>query len=271
MPCRGARCTSGSPGRAERTFRRERRRALLREPRDVTPSPNPLAAPALVPSPDGPPLLEVDAILFDLLTALEDSWSLWNAAAGSAVEGRRWRQEYLTLTYAAGDYRPYEALVHESAAVAGLPAAMADALLGRWDELAPWPEVPATLAALGRTHRLGVVTNCSNALAARAVARLGADVDVVVAAERAGAYKPDARPYRMALDALAQRRPGLVPSRVLFVAGSPFDIPGAGGVGMPVVWHNRLQLTRPAEVGAPAAEIDTLAALPALLSRANHS
>lgn len=218
-----------------------------------------------------PRSLDVDAILFDLLTALEDSWSLWNAAAGSAMQGRRWRQHYLALTYAAGDYRPYESLVHESAAVAGLPSAMADALLARWDELAPWPEVPATLAALGARHRLGIVTNCSNALARRAVARLGAAVDVVVAAERAGAYKPDARPYRLALDELAQRVSGLTPARVLFVAGSPFDIPGAGAVGMPVVWHNRLQLERPAGIGAPHAEIDTLAALPALLAPARRA
>lgn len=221
------------------------------------------------PSPQQP--LDVDAILFDLLTALEDSWSLWNAAAGSAADGRRWRQHYLELTYAAGDYRPYEALVHESAAVAALPAAAADALLARWDELAPWPEVPSTLATLGAAYRLGVVTNCSTALAARAVARLGAPVDVVVAAERAGAYKPDARPYRLALDELAERLPGLEPARVLFVAGSPFDIPGAGSAGMPVVWHNRLQLVRPRGIGAPYAEIGSLAELPSLLTHATDA
>lgn len=263
MRRRDAPCTSGSRARSERPFRGVARDALLRI---HVGSARPLhVAPVTTPEP-APDLLHVDAILFDLLTALEDSWSLWNATAGSVVEGRRWRQHYLALTYAAGDYRPYESLVHESASVAGLPPAMADALLERWDELAPWPEVPATLAALGATHRLGVVTNCSNALAQRAVARLGAPVDVVVAAERAGAYKPDARPYRLALDELAQRIPGLTPARVLFVAGSPFDIPGAGGVGMPVVWHNRLQLERPAAVGAPHAEIATLDTLSALLA-----
>jgi hypothetical protein len=52
---------------------------------------------------------------------------------------------------------------------------------------------------------------------------------------------------------------------MLFVAGSPSDIPGAGGAGMPVVWHNRLQLQRPIGVGAPFREIATLDALPALL------
>ncbi|MEP7380978.1 MAG: HAD-IA family hydrolase [Gemmatimonadota bacterium] len=207
------------------------------------------------------PHLDVDAILFDLLTALLDSWSLWNAAAGSATEGRCWRQHYLELTYAAGNYRPYAALVHESAAVAGLPSAIADALLESWDRIEPWPEVAEVLRSLGGRRRIGVVTNCSTTLAARAIARLGYPVDVVVAAERAGAYKPDARPYQLAL-----RELGLPPARVLFVAGSPYDIPGAGGVGMPVVWHNRLQLVRPPGVGEPYREIASLHALRPLLA-----
>jgi 2-haloacid dehalogenase len=33
------------------------------------------------------------------------------------------------------------------------------------------------------------------------------------------------------------------PARALFVAGSPADLPGATGVGMPVFWHNRLGLS----------------------------
>src|SRR5437868_274238 len=31
------------------------------------------------------------AILFDLLTALLDSWTLWDAVAGKPADGRRWR------------------------------------------------------------------------------------------------------------------------------------------------------------------------------------
>jgi 2-haloacid dehalogenase len=53
----------------------------------------------------------VDAVLFDLLSGLLDSWSLWNDVAGSANAGRAWRDEYLALTYSAGDYQPYESLV----------------------------------------------------------------------------------------------------------------------------------------------------------------
>src|SRR5262245_6489395 len=61
-----------------------------------------------------------EAVLFDLLTALLDSWSLWNAAAGSPAAGRAWRGEYLRLTYGCGDYRPYETLVREAARTAGV-------------------------------------------------------------------------------------------------------------------------------------------------------
>ena len=38
------------------------------------------------------------AVLFDLLTALLDSWTLWNRSAGSEQAGRAWRAEYLRLT-----------------------------------------------------------------------------------------------------------------------------------------------------------------------------
>ena len=233
--------------------------------RPVSPSTPASPAPSDAPSPDAASPdapAAVDAVLFDLLTALLDSWTVWNRAAKSDEDGRRWRHRYLELTYAAGNYRPYEALVHESARSAGLGNDAAARLLASWDTLEAWPEVPSVLAALAPTVRLGVVTNCSNALAARAVARLGHPVDVWVAAERAGAYKPDARPYALALADL-----GLPASRVLFVAGSPFDIPGAGGVGMRVVWHNRLQLARPAGVGLPWRETATLDTLPALVRR----
>jgi 2-haloacid dehalogenase len=198
-----------------------------------------------------------DAVLFDLLTALIDSWSLWDAVAGSAAAGRRWRGRYLELTYGTGDYRPYETLVAEAAADLGVSAVTADALVERWDSLAPWPEVPAVLRMLAKHMPLGVVTNCSEALGHRAVARLGVPVSVVVTAERAGAYKPDPRPYALGIEELK-----LPAARVLFVAGSPFDVPGAAGAGMPVLWHNRLGLARAPGSPAPFVELATLDTLP---------
>ena len=190
-----------------------------------------------------------DAVLFDLLTALLDSWTLWNIVAGSPEDGRKWRAAYLRRTYAAGAYRPYEALVAEAAAEVGLSPALAAQLAARYDELEPWPEVHEVLGALRRDGvTLGVVTNCSEELAARAVACTGINFDAVVTAERAGFYKPDPQPYQLALDEL-----GVAPARCLFVAGSAFDLFGTGRVGLQTYWHDRIGMTLPRNAPEPIA------------------
>jgi FMN phosphatase YigB (HAD superfamily) len=148
------------------------------------------------------------AIVFDLLTALLDSWSLWNLAAGSASLGHAWRAHYLSLTYGCGAYRPYE--------------------------------VPGVLARLReRGYALAVLTNCSAELGRRAAGRCGEGFDVVVTAEEAGFYKPHPAAYAKVLEVL-----GITAEDALFVAGSAADVPGAAAAGMRVVWHNRIGLAR---------------------------
>jgi 2-haloacid dehalogenase len=194
-----------------------------------------------------------DAILFDLLTALIDSWSLWNRVAGGEAAGRAWRMEYLHLTYGCGAYRPYEDLVAEAALASGLNAAHAARLEASWDELQPWDDAPALLRDLAPSYRLGVVTNCSERLGRRAAARLQAPFECVVTAERAGNYKPDPAPYRLALQEL-----GLPAERVLFVAGSGFDLFGTARVGLATLWHNRVGLAAPDGAPSPIAQARTL-------------
>ncbi|HXE85178.1 MAG TPA: HAD-IA family hydrolase [Hyphomicrobiaceae bacterium] len=193
-----------------------------------------------------------DAVVFDLLTALLDSWTLWGRAAGSAEAGLKWRRAYLELTYGAGPYRPYENIVLEAAARAGLGAACADALIARWADLPPWPETHRVLTALADRVPLGVVTNCSDALGGAAVARTGGRFAAVVTAESAGFYKPRPEPYRAMLELL-----GTPPARTLFVAGSAADVPGAMGVGMPAFWHNRMAL-QPLDSARPDFAADSL-------------
>jgi 2-haloalkanoic acid dehalogenase type II len=196
-----------------------------------------------------------DAVAFDLLTALVDSWTLWNDVAGSPEAGMRWRMRYLEVTYSCGTYRPYETLVREAAVAVGLPALLADDLAERWDELQPWPEAPAILTRLAQHVPLGVATNCSVDLGSRAARRVGDMFKVVLTAEAVGFYKPRPEPYRAAMESLE------VPA--LFVAGSAGDVPGAEGVGLPVVWHNRVGASGAG--GEPLAVIETLEPLPALV------
>lgn len=193
------------------------------------------------------------AVLFDLLTALLDSWTLWDGVAGSREAGRRWRAAYLEITYGCGAYRPYEMLVREAATASGLDAGVADALEAAWDGLAPWDDARELLEALRPRYRLGVVTNCSERLGRRAAAALGVPFDVVVTAERAGFYKPNPLPYFLALEEL-----GLPADEVTFVAGSGFDLIGTAAVGLPTLWHNRAGLARPEAAPAPLAERPTL-------------
>ncbi|HXA25551.1 MAG TPA: HAD-IA family hydrolase [Acetobacteraceae bacterium] len=198
-----------------------------------------------------------DAVLFDLLTALLDSWSLWNAVAGNAESGRRWRTEYLRITYAAGRYLPYEQLVGDAAQAIGLPRRLADELAARYSDIEPWPEAGGVLGELHDAGvALGVVTNCSETLGRLAASRVPVPFRVVVTAERAGHYKPDPIPYRLALGEL-----GVDAERCLFVAGSAYDLFGTARVGMPTWWHDRIGMTPPPDAPAPLAHHRTLTPL----------
>ena len=177
------------------------------------------------------------AVLFDLLTGLLDSWSLWNRIAGSDKLGWMWRRSYLEMTYGAGVYRPYEEMVAHASREVGLPDSAARDLVERWDELEPWPEAHHVVGTLQHTRRIGVVTNCSELLAERAAASVGVEFDVLVSAERAGFYKPHERTYNLALEEL-----DLDAARVLYVAGSPYDVSAPANLGMAVVWHDRAGL-----------------------------
>jgi len=92
-----------------------------------------------------------------------------------------------------------------------------------------------------------VVTNCSVRLGRAAAARLQVPWDVVITAEEAGFYKPDPRPYRLALERL-----GVAAGEAAFVAGSGYDLIGTAAVGLRTYWHNRIGLGRPD--GAPPAD-----------------
>jgi 2-haloalkanoic acid dehalogenase type II len=193
------------------------------------------------------------AVLFDLLTALLDSWSVWDAAAGGVEPGRRWRAAYLRRNYQTGAYRQYEAIVAEAAAEAGLDAGAAARLVAHWQHIRPWPDVKPVLDEIRARLAIAVVTNCSEKLGQIAVCATGVEFNSVVTAERAGYYKPDPRAYGLALKEM-----GVEARDCLMVAGSPYDLFGAKAMGMDAYWHNHVGLPAPPDMPRPLVEARSL-------------
>lgn len=186
-------------------------------------------------------------IIFDLLTALLDSWTLWNAStpSGTEEEGRLWRARYLEITFQQGTYASYESLMKQAAADVGVASSAPEKLLRDWSKLEAWPEVFDVLQRLkAQGYKLGVVTNCSKELGNKAAVRAATSktgeqlaFDTVITAEESGFYKPVKQAYDAILAAM-----GVDASEALFVAGSAGDVQGATNAGMKVVWHNHVGL-----------------------------
>ena len=190
-----------------------------------------------------------DTIVFNLLTGLIDSWSLWNERAGSELKGRDWRSRYLQITYKTFEYKKYEDLVLLSAQQAGLKNTNAFKLIDEWERLKPWPEVNMVLNKLKDKFALGVATNCSIKKGNEAIELIDVKFNSTVTAEEVGFYKPHPEMYNCIL-----KKMNTSPSRTLFVAGSPFDVEGAKSMDMDVYWHNRVGLSHSNEKKADYVE-----------------
>ncbi|KAK2617013.1 hypothetical protein QQS21_000104 [Conoideocrella luteorostrata] len=203
-------------------------------------------------------------IIFDLLTALLNSWELWDAStpSGTPEEGAPWRAQYLKNTFSAGEYVPYETMVKQAAREVGLPESSSEGVLGGWTGVQTWPGTGDVLQQLKtKGYRLGVLTNCSKKLGNIAAQRAAKAVpggdsqnvfDAVVTAEESGFYKPRPEAYQAILKAM-----GVEAKDALFVAGSAGDVQGAADAGMKVVWHNNAGLAKQGNV-VPLKEGKTL-------------
>lgn len=119
--------------------------------------------------------------------------------------------------------------------------------VGEW---LPFPDTIAALRQLKLRHKLVIISNVDRASFARTQKQLGVEFDLVVTAEDVGAYKPDLRPFRRALELLAQQ--GIDPSAVLHVAQSLYhDHAPAKRLGLSTVWINR-RLGKPGWGATPA-------------------
>jgi 2-haloacid dehalogenase len=118
-----------------------------------------------------------------------------------------------------------------------------------------WPAFPDTADALRELRRhckLVVVSNVDHESFARTSPKLGVDLDGLVTAQDVGAYKPDLRMLRAALD-FARRWDAAIDD-VVHVAQSVYhDITPARQMGLATVWVDR---QRQCERGPGGAGID---------------
>ena len=127
--------------------------------------------------------------------------------------------------------------------LAGRDTGLADDALGLMSSMPAFIDAPAALEQLrGIGLRLGVLTQ-SAAEAADAVLRFAGlrdRIEVVISAPESGAFKPDPRPYRMALE-----RIGAPAEEVALVAAHWWDVAGAKAAGLRTGWVARRDLVLP--------------------------
>ena len=175
--------------------------------------------------------------------------------ADFAGEGRRLRD--------GPTYRPYREILRDSLTFAleraGLAPSAAESatLIERLSCIPPHPDVPPALAELKKRHRLAAISNTDDDLIAGSVATLGVELDAVITAQQARAYKPNLRLFRHAHAVL-----GVTPAAVVHVAASqPLDMAVCRVLGIRAFWVNRrgeqaeaqyLPFTEVADVGQAA-------------------
>ena len=103
-----------------------------------------------------------------------------------------------------------------------------------------WPLFSDTLASMRRLRRMNklcIISNIDKGMIARTKDRIGVRFDLTLTAQEARSYKPNIRPFQLALEKLKVRS-----NEVLHVSsGFRYDIPPAHQLGFSTAWVNRKQ------------------------------
>jgi len=215
-------------------------------------------------------------LTFDLFSALIDSRA-GGSAALQRIAGRagwrgsgeelydRWDAANKQAQLECDEWVPFADLAADALAAAyeqmGVPGdAAADTaeLLGSMADWPLWPDVALQLPRLGRTHRLGILSNVDDDILRRTRVAPLVDLDLVLTSQRLRAYKPSPLIYRRAVQEAGP---------LVHVATSARDVRGALEAGIPVV-----RLVRPGhrvdpDGPQPRLAIDGLTELDAALDR----
>jgi 2-haloacid dehalogenase len=155
-----------------------------------------------------------------------------------------------------------DALDYSLAALGLAEPALRSRLMNLYLRLAAFPEVPDMLKRLkGQGLKTAILSNGTPDMLAAAVANagIGEFLDAVLSVEEVGVYKPHPKVYRLAVDRL-----GVPAEAIAFVSSNGWDAWAAAAFGMRALWCNRQRQPQERLPGRPAAELASLAELPAL-------
>ncbi len=115
-----------------------------------------------------------------------------------------------------------------------LPAGSRESLVQGWRQLRPWPDSRDGLDRLRRRYVTATLSNGHLALLADLLKFADLRVDVVLSAQLAGGYKPDAKVYLTALRLLDCQ-----PEDAGMVAAHPQDLRAAAALGLRPIFVRR--------------------------------
>ncbi|MBS28473.1 MAG: haloacid dehalogenase type II [Alphaproteobacteria bacterium] len=186
-----------------------------------------------------------------------------------------WRQKQLQYTWLRslmGDHADFwqvtgEALDFSLAAVGIDNPKLRETLMALYRELDTFPDVSDALTRLKDAGmRTAILSNGAPDMLNAAAAASGIDrlLDEILSVEDVGVFKPDPKVYQLAVDRL-----GVAADRICFMSSNGWDAAGAAGFGFKVAWINRYGQPVEHLPARPDVELDSLAALPAILGLEN--
>jgi len=227
-----------------------------------------------------------DAVSFDVYGTIlnwepeiAEFLSKWTRAAGAEIPNAELLDAYDRLRQPLQDERPalrypevLRLTLRQMASEFGL--AVSDEAMKAFSEIAATHHAfPDSVDALNSLRNMGLklaaLSNIDNESFSKVTSANGLEFDVIVTAERVGAYKPDHAHFWAALADL--RAIGIPMNRVLHVAQSRrADIVVANEIGLTSVWVNRPghlfgRTGRGAETAKPNFEADSLNAVVEML------
>ena len=209
-----------------------------------------------------------EALVFDAYGTLYDVHSVVRRCEtcfpGKGTQlSQLWRAKQLEYTWQRSlmqRYVPFsqvtrEALAYSCAALGLDMGQHAEALMGEYLRLSPFPEVPAALERL--KMKRAILSNGSPDVLDPLVRNSGLRFDAVLSVDELKVYKPAPQVYELAV-----RRLKVPKERIGFVSSNCWDALGAKSFGFRVYWINRGGAPLDPLGFRPDAELRSLAELP---------